>query len=286
MILLKLVSHVSSKGKSTNFHSVKLIELLPSDMLDNVGITMMNLNRYYSEHGYTTPKDVNNTSAVFARGYKDTGYFEWLTQNPELYTIFNKCMAFHSLTGVDGIATAYPWEKLQPGGPDNITVIDVGGGKGHAVKEVIKGHPNIAGYAALQDLGNVLEDGTLVSPDAVRTIPYNFLTEEQPIKGASAYMFRHCFCDWPDESCLQILENHVPAMRGYDSRLLLSDLVLPDQGAEAAHTLRDINMMQCSGKERSEKQWRSLLDRAGFRIKEIYCRDDPNNSLVEAVLKD
>jgi len=66
----------------------------------------------------------------------------------------------------------------------------------------------------------------------------------------------------------------------------LSDLVLPDEGADASKTLRDINMMQCSGKERSEKQWRALLDEAGFKIENIYCKDDPNNSLVEAVLKE
>jgi len=206
-------------------------------MLDNVGVTMMNLNNYYRKHGYKSPKDVNNTPAVFARGLKDIGYFEWLTQNPELYTVFNKAMAFHSLTGVEGIATSYPWEKLQPGGPDSITVIDVGGGKGHAVSEIIRHHPNIAGHAALQDLENVLADGTLVSPENVKVVPYHFLDEEQPIKGAAAYMFRHCLCDWPDESCIKILKNHIRAMRGYDSRVLFSDLVLSDEGAPASKTL-------------------------------------------------
>lgn len=254
-------------------------------MLDNVGVTMMNLNSYYRGHGYKSPADINNTPTVFARGLKDIGYFEWLTSLPEMYTIFNKAMAFHSLTGVDGIATSYPWNKLQPG-PDGTIVVDVGGGKGHAVKEIIKHHPDISGHAVLQDLENVLADGTLVSPESVKTISYNFLEQEQPVKGAAAYMFRHCFCDWPDEYCLKILKNHVPAMKGYDSRLLLSDLVLPDEGADASKTLRDINMMQCSGKERSEKQWHSLLEQAGFRVLNIYRKDDPNNSLVEAVLRE
>lgn len=123
--------------------------------MDNEGVTMMGLNDYYRQHGYTTPADPQNTPTVFTRGFKDVGYFEWLTQNPELYTVFNKAMAFHSLTGVDGIATAYPWNKLSPGGPDGVTVVDVGGGKGHAVKEVIRFHPEVAGHAVLQDLENV-----------------------------------------------------------------------------------------------------------------------------------
>ena len=255
------------------------------EMMDNVGVTMMNLNNYYKEHGYTTPADVKNTPTVYARGFKDIGYFEWLTQNPELYTIFNKAMAFVSLTGVEGIATAYPWEKLRPG-PHGVTVVDVGGGKGHAVKEVIRHHPEISGHVVLQDLENVLADGALVTPDEVQSVPYDFSEQEQPVKGAAAYMFRHCLCDWPDAHCVKILRNHVPAMKGYNSRLLLSDLVLPDEGADASKTLRDINMMQCSGKERSEKQWRALLNEAGFKIENIYCKDDPNNSLVEAVLKE
>jgi hypothetical protein len=257
----------------------------PTEMLDNVGVTMMNLNNYYREHGYTSPTDVKNTPTVFARGFKDIAYFEWLTKFPELYTIFNKAMAFHSLTGVDGIATAYAWDKLQPG-PDGVTVVDVGGGKGHALKEIIRHCPNISGHAVLEDLENVLADGTLVSAAAVKAVPYDFLEQEQPVKGAAAYMFRHCFCDWPDEYCLKILKNHLPAMQGYQSRLLLSDLVIPDKGADPSKTLRDINMMQCSGKERSEKQWHALLDKGGFRILNIYCKEDPNNSLVEAVLKD
>ncbi|KAK3720353.1 hypothetical protein LTR37_003764 [Vermiconidia calcicola] len=256
-----------------------------AQMLDNVGVTMMNLNSYYREHGYKSPADVKNTPTVYARGLKDVGYFEWLTQSPELYTVFNKAMAFHSLTGVNGIATAYPWDKLQPG-PDGVTVVDVGGGKGHALKEIIRHHPSISGHAVLEDLENVLADGTLVSSESVKTVPYDFLGQEQPVKGAAAYMFRHCFCDWPDEECLKILDNHIPAMQGFESRLLLSDLVLPDEGADASKTLRDINMMQCSGKERSEKQWHALLDKAGFRIVHIYCKDDAYNSLVEAVLKD
>lgn len=254
-------------------------------MFDNVAVTMFYLNDFHKKNGYKTAVDIMNTPTVFARGLKDVGYFDWLTQNPDIYTVFNKAMAFHSLTGVDGIANAYPWDALQSG-HDGVTVIDVGGGKGHVLQTVIAKHPSISGHAVLEDLGNVLDDGSLVSPPAVRKVAYNFLEDEQPVKGASAYYFRHCLCDWPDQTCVKILQNQIPAMKGYSSRLLISDLVLPDVGVDAQRALRDINMMQLSGVERSEKEWHALLDQSGFRILNIYQKDDPNNAIIEAVLKE
>ena len=200
--------------------------------------------------------DVKNTPTVFARGFKDMAYFESLTKFPELYTIFNKAMAFHILTGVDGIATAYAWDKLQPG-PDGATVVDVGRGKGYGLKEIIHHYPNISGHAVLEDLESVLADGTLVSAAVVKAVPYDFLEQEQFVKGAAAYMFRHCFCNWSDKYCLKILKNHLPTTQGYQSRLLLRDLVIPGEGADPSKTLRDTNMMQCSGKEEGQAMARA-----------------------------
>lgn len=254
-------------------------------MFDNVGVTMFYLNEYFKKHGYKTPTDIKNTPTVFARGLENVGYFEWLTQNPEIYTIFNKAMAFYSMTGVDGITSTYPWDTLKPG-PNGVSVIDVGGGKGHILKELIAAHPSLSGHAVLQDLGNVLEDGSLVTPDAVKSVPYDFLTETQPVIGAAAYYFRHVLCDWPEWTCIDILKRQIPAMKGQNSKLLITDLVLPNVGADHQKTGRDINMLQVSGVERSEKQWHAMLDKAGFRIVEIYSKDDPNNSVIEAALKD
>ena len=49
----------------------------------------------------------------------------------------------------------------------------------------------------------------------------------QPVKAADAYFFRLIFHDWPDNECITILRNHVPAMKKGAS-ILVCDLLLPE----------------------------------------------------------
>ena len=164
-------------------------------------------------------------------------------------------------------------------------MVDVGGGRGHILKEIVLAHPSLAGHCVLQGLQDVLVNGVITTETGFKCQPYNFLQESQPVKGASAYFFRHVFHDWPGESCLKILYNHTDALKGEDSRLLISDVVLPDRDIDSAKALRDINMMQVAGKERSEKQRHTLLEQAGYRIVHIHGLQNQGNSIIEAVLE-
>jgi hypothetical protein len=81
------------------------------------------------------------------------------------------------------------------------------------------------------------------------------------------------------------MANLAPAMRGHpDSRLLICDLVLPDKNPDEGKVLRDINMLCIGGKERSLKQWESLLGRGGFRILKVWGTEGAFSQIVEAVL--
>ena len=67
---------------------------------------------------------------------------------------------------------------------------------------------------------------------------------------------------------------------GY-SRLLINDIVLPDKGAARFATQSDINMLALlAAMERSEAQWRQLLEQAGLKIMEIW-QGNPE-SVIEA----
>lgn len=88
--------------------------------------------------------------------------------------------------------------------------------------------------------------------------------------------------DWPDEYCLKILKNTASAMNS-GSKVLISDVVLPDKGATSWPTESDIGMMSLlSAMERSSSQWQSLLERAGLKIVKIF-RGIPE-SVIEAEL--
>ena len=91
--------------------------------------------------------------------------------------------------------------------------------------------------------------------------------------------------DWPDSKAKDILENVGHGMiKGY-SKLLINEIVIPDQGAHWLSTALDMVMMaNFSACERTEEDWRTLLASAGFRIVKIWTHEPGSESLIEAVL--
>jgi hypothetical protein len=103
--------------------------------------------------------------------------------------------------------------------------------------------------------------------------------------GARFYFFRAICHDWSDGECRKSLGNTVKAMDKSYSRLLTDDLVLPDKGSDLHPALLDIMMMSmCSGMERTEKQWRELLDSVGLEIVNIWASGG-TEAVIETKLK-
>lgn len=76
--------------------------------------------------------------------------------------------------------------------------------------------------------------------------------------------------DWPDNEAATILQNITGTMAP-DSRILIDDVVLPDTGANWMAAMNDISMMIAfAGKERTQKQWHALADRAGLRVEHFH----------------
>ena len=88
--------------------------------------------------------------------------------------------------------------------------------------------------------------------------------------GAKFYYLRNILHDWPDDKCIAILKNLVPAM-DKDSRILIDDMVLPDIGVHWQAAQLDLTMMAALGSvERTKEQWYALMKSAGLRILQIY----------------
>ena len=92
-----------------------------------------------------------------------------------------------------------------------------------------------------------------------------------------------CLHDWSDSEAHTILTSLRPSLtKGY-SKLLLSEYVLPNRGAHWLSTAIDIAMLvNFSGHERTERQWRALLEPADFKIVKIWTYDSGTESLIEA----
>lgn len=70
-----------------------------------------------------------------------------------------------------------------------------------------------------------------------------------------------------------------------NSVLLIDEMVLSERGAPARAAQFDFAMMTClSAMERTEAQWRALLDKAGFQIQKIIkYTQEAEESIIMAI---
>ena len=72
---------------------------------------------------------------------------------------------------------------------------------------------------------------------------------------------------------------------GY-SKIILNELVLPDKGMSLTAAQLDITMMAVlAATERTERQWRELIDSVGLRIEKIWTKVEEEESIIELVPK-
>ena len=196
---------------------------------------------------------------------------------------------------------------------DSVFLVDVGGGRGDDIMSFARKYGDaIRGRLVLQDKdasiaafeaarsASVAEENSKEQPKANEQprdpSPSSALSRIegqihdffllQPIKHAETYYLHSVLHDWPNDACVQILENIVGAMRPGHSRVLINEVVMPDTGAGWRATGLDWCMMALVGaRERSEGEWRALLARAGLRVVGVwYCGGGGAEGVIEAVL--
>ena len=71
------------------------------------------------------------------------------------------------------------------------------------------------------------------------------------------------------------------------SKLLIHELIVPERGASAWAVTQDFNMMSlCATLERTEAQWREMLERVELDIVGVYvAKDGSSEGIVEAEVK-
>ncbi len=166
------------------------------------------------------------------------------------------------------------------------TLLDVGGGNGSTLCEILAAHPGLRGQ--LFDLPPVVENARRTVEAAglterVELSPGDFFAPEsfQPLAGrADCLILRHVLHDWSDEASAAILR-HASAALAEGGSLLIVEKVITPGNAPGFVKLLDLNMMAIGGKERTEPQYRALLEAADLRLHTIHVTPGPID-LVEA----
>lgn len=249
------------------FNRFLLKEVIPS---------IMAMPHTLRERGYKAPTRESGTPFKWANG-------------EELWTFLGShpARAMDMVNGMKSLNTgslagdAYPFAeelgKLTLGAKeDEVAIVDVAGGQGHIMEEVRRLNPSIKGRFIVQDLASTFE-AVSGPPPGVEFMPHDMFTP-QPIKDAYVYYYRHIIHDWNDQDVSRFLQPVVDVLREQrrpGARLLLVDLVLPNDNVGMQEAVRDFSMFPIGGLERNERQWRDLLAQNSLRIKKIWRGSEP-----------
>jgi SAM-dependent methyltransferase len=205
-----------------------------------------------------------------------TSLFDYLQQNASSADAFNKGMTNMSSMLAYALLVAYDFTGIS-------SIVDVGGGEGELVRKILELNPKMVGTvfdmpSTIEVIhtklnGNMCEGPcTYIAGDFFDSVP----------EGADAYLLCGVIHDWDDERALTILRNCRRAM-AKNGRLLLVDMVVPTNGAQCVSKLLDLNMLvMTGGQERTEAEFRKLLDASGYKLTKIIPTMAPQ-SVIEAI---
>lgn len=240
---------------------------------------------FLRERGYKNPVSADDTAWKVAMKTQ-LPYFDYLAQPGEENRLknFNLHMTAKNTIYAQRWFEVVPVHEVlrQPLTRESPLIVDVGGNVGHDLIALKSAYPDLQGKLILEDLAGPIAAATL--PPGIEKIEYDFFTP-QSVKDASVYYFHQVLHDWPEDKCREILRNQIPAMKKGHSKIVIDDLVIPDQGAGWLETGIDMIMLTThSAQERTQGDWKGLLESVGLKVTKLWdCRGYPFK-LIEAEL--
>jgi C-methyltransferase len=192
------------------------------------------------------------------------GIFEFLAQRPASAATFDAAMSERTAAFAPSVAGTYDFSDIR-------SIVDVGGGQGTLLAEILRRHSHLHGTlletAAVAARAAAVLDGIDLA-DRCELLAGDFF--EQVPHGADCYLLANVLHDWDDSRAIDILRNCRRSMaRG--GRVLIIERLIPDVPGDAVPTLSDINMLVITGgQERTNAEYAHLLARAGLRIGSVH----------------
>ncbi|MFF3822040.1 methyltransferase [Streptomyces bluensis] len=208
-----------------------------------------------------------------------SGIYDWLAQHGETSALFNEAMSEESRISAGQLAAAYDF-------PATGTVVDLGGGDGTLLTAILGARPGLRG---------IVFDSPSGVAEAPATLSKAGLTDRCEVRagdffqsvpgGGDLYIIKSVFQDWGDGEARAILRTcraHMPAA----ATLLIVGTVLPETADTSAPVafFTDINMMvMTGGRERTESEFRAMLEETGFTVRSVGHGQAGPLSVIQAV---
>jgi O-methyltransferase domain/Dimerisation domain len=191
------------------------------------------------------------------------------SQEPDASAIFRAVMGTAPAEDYTPIARAWDFSGAQ-------VVADLGGGGGSLLLAILDLHPHLQGM--LVDLEPSIQAArTRFAGEKLSsrcTIHIADLMQSVPA-GADLYMLKHVLHGRRDTDAITILKNCRAVLPPHGT-LLIIEFILPPCITQPSrhlegHLMSDLNMLAVTGgRERSQHEWQTLLEAAGFRLTGVF----------------
>ena len=192
-----------------------------------------------------------------------TGFFQHLDRHPDNAKQFVEAMNCCSALYNEAIVAAYDFSRFEK-------IVDIGGGQGRLITEILK---------ATRTTRGILFDTPHLTPGAERLFEQEGIKDrcetatgdflESVPEGGDAYLLKHIIHDWDDARAIEILKNCRRSM-SKDARLLLMEEIVASDSEFAPAKILDLQqLLMPGGRERTEEEYRKLLEAAGFELTNI-----------------
>jgi hypothetical protein len=199
--------------------------------------------------------------------------FEIMLSDPESAAFLER--AWQGVHGpeTDAVLDAWDFSDVQK-------LADIGGGHGDMIVAFLERDTTRSG--AIFDIPDVAAQAqTRIDAAGLsqrcEAVGGDFFSEI-PVK-ADTYFLRHILHDWNDEECRTILRN-IAAQCEPGARVLIAECVIREPNVPDTGKILDMEMLlYLSGKERTEDEYRALLEETGFDFIGV----TPTESMISVV---
>jgi hypothetical protein len=205
--------------------------------------------------------DPRTNEPTFGRTH-GSDFWPWLAAHPDERVIFDRAMAGGKSRSAERLA------ELEWNGDE--TVVDVGGGNGALLRALLEHRPTLRGIVF--DLPETERDERNFGPQ-LEFVAGDFF---EHVPSGDVYVLSGILHDWDDDRATKILRVVRESARPGARLFVIDSVIAPGNEPQGAKWLDLLMLVLSAGRERTEPEWRALLEAGGFYV------DDVGDGLIQA----
>ncbi|WP_312847889.1 methyltransferase [Streptomyces sp. WAC06614] len=192
-------------------------------------------------------------------------HFDHFARDPELADLFDRSMAASSR--MFGPVPAHPVVTAAAArAPEPATVVDVAGGNGELLGQILTAHPRLRGVLLERPHAVAAARRHLDAAGCGARCAYRAGDFADVPSGGDVYVLSRVLHDWDDDRCREILRHCARAMPAH-ADLLIVERLLPADGSPSLATAWDLHMLcNVGGRERRADHYARLLADTGLYL--------------------